>query len=268
MTIEEGKERLVAWARGQVGYPEGVNNWNKYAENKDLQRLYGWYPQKQPWCDLFVDTGFIECFGLDLASKLTYQPIGHGSAACRYSAGFYSAHEAFYDTPQIGDQSFYFVDDGINHTGIVVETGVGYFRAVEGNSSDAVRLNTYRIGNPSVAGFGRPDWPVLIGEEPEAPADPAPEAPQEPQGAQFEYCDYTYQFKTNLLVRGNYGPQVRQMQNLLNANGFDCGKADGIFGPNTESALMRFQRAAGIPDDGEWGGQSASAMWNYEGGGT
>ena len=32
MTIQEAKAKLVAWCLEQVGYTEGANNWNKYAE--------------------------------------------------------------------------------------------------------------------------------------------------------------------------------------------------------------------------------------------
>lgn len=76
MSAEEAKCKLCAWAISQVGYSEGPNNWQKYAENADLQAMYGWKPQNQPWCDVFVDSGFISCFGLENACKMTYQPMG------------------------------------------------------------------------------------------------------------------------------------------------------------------------------------------------
>lgn len=34
-----------------------------------------------------------------------------------------------------------------------------------------------------------------------------------------------------------------QIQALLNANGFPCGRVDGILGPNTKAAVVRFQQA-------------------------
>lgn len=39
-----------------------------------------------------------------------------------------------------------------------------------------------------------------------------------------------------------------QIQALLNANGFPCGPADGVIGPNTRAAVARFQRAYNGPD--------------------
>ncbi len=47
-----------------------------------------------------------------------------------------------------------------------------------------------------------------------------------------------------------HGADVRDLQHRLNRLGFDPGRVDGIFGPNTESALRSFQRDAAIPCDG------------------
>lgn len=46
------------------------------------------------------------------------------------------------------------------------------------------------------------------------------------------------------------GEDVKELQNRLNALGFDCGTADGIFGSKTEQGVIAFQTAAGIETDG------------------
>ena len=46
------------------------------------------------------------------------------------------------------------------------------------------------------------------------------------------------------------GGDVRDLQHRLSQLGFDPGRVDGIFGPNTEAALRSFQRDAAIPCDG------------------
>lgn len=46
------------------------------------------------------------------------------------------------------------------------------------------------------------------------------------------------------------GDDVRELQTALNALGYDCGEADGVFGKNTESGLRAFQTASGIEVDG------------------
>lgn len=44
--------------------------------------------------------------------------------------------------------------------------------------------------------------------------------------------------------------QVRDMQQALNARGFDVGAADGIMGPNTRRGLRAYQREIGTTPDG------------------
>lgn len=46
------------------------------------------------------------------------------------------------------------------------------------------------------------------------------------------------------------GDDVRELQRMLNALGFDAGKEDGIFGAMTARAVMEFQRNVGEPADG------------------
>jgi peptidoglycan hydrolase-like protein with peptidoglycan-binding domain len=44
--------------------------------------------------------------------------------------------------------------------------------------------------------------------------------------------------------------QVREMQQALNARGFDVGVPDGIMGPNTRRGLRAYQRSIGVTPDG------------------
>jgi 3D (Asp-Asp-Asp) domain-containing protein len=52
------------------------------------------------------------------------------------------------------------------------------------------------------------------------------------------------------LYWGSRGTEVVQVQQALNSKGYWCGTADGILGPNTYAAVIRFQRDAGIGVDG------------------
>lgn len=122
-------------------------------------------------------------------------------------------------------------------------------------------------------GYYNYPWDYVLrfaGNSASVPADDAPPAvstdrpataPPEPP---HSYCSHTYAVDVALLKVGCYGPQVTHMQQLLAANGFDPGDIDGDFGPNTFAALKEFQTAAGIGVDGEWGGESFNAMWNYK----
>lgn len=268
MDIPKAKNKLIAWCNAQVGTREGASNWNKYAEDLRLQLLYGWKAQYQPWCDLFTDEAFIECFGLAAAAAMTYQPIGQGSAACRYSAQFFKNAGAWYSTPEPGDVIFFYYDGAINHQGIVVSVGNGLVFTVEGNSSDMVARRSYAIGDGRIAGYGRPKWSVVVelddSEFTDEPLDQPQEEPAAPAAPAFSYDPYTYAVRINLLKKGSYGPQVTHLQQLLAAAGFDC-EITGGFDDQTEEALRSFQTSAGILVDGEFGGESFGALWNYGG---
>ncbi len=46
------------------------------------------------------------------------------------------------------------------------------------------------------------------------------------------------------------GDDIGELQTRLNNLGFDAGKADGIFGPETQRAVVEFQHNRGLPEDG------------------
>lgn len=53
-----------------------------------------------------------------------------------------------------------------------------------------------------------------------------------------------------VLRNGSKGHSVKALQQLLNANGYNCGTPDGSFGPNTDKALRNYQKAYGLSVDG------------------
>lgn len=56
------------------------------------------------------------------------------------------------------------------------------------------------------------------------------------------------------------GDDVAVLQSRLLEMGFDCGRADGLFGAETEQALREFQRNIGIPADGTCGPSTFTAL--------
>ncbi|HVE64009.1 MAG TPA: N-acetylmuramoyl-L-alanine amidase [Mycobacteriales bacterium] len=56
------------------------------------------------------------------------------------------------------------------------------------------------------------------------------------------------------------GDDVVTLQTRLMELGFDCGRCDGIFGPETGQALRDFQRNVGLPGDGTFGPTTIRAM--------
>jgi lysozyme len=66
-----------------------------------------------------------------------------------------------------------------------------------------------------------------------------------------------------LLRQGSSGPEVKILQAALLAAGFDPDGDDGIFGPDTKTAVTRFQHAHGLTVDGlvDWpNGETARAL--------
>lgn len=56
------------------------------------------------------------------------------------------------------------------------------------------------------------------------------------------------------------GDDVREIQRMLNALGFDSGKEDGFYGPRTDGALRLFQRNVGDEADGIVGPHTLSVL--------
>lgn len=68
------------------------------------------------------------------------------------------------------------------------------------------------------------------------------------------YCEeMSYEdFKNGKIVlcSGMKLDQVRELQEKLNLLGYSCGKADGIFGDQTEKAVMKWEEANGLESNG------------------
>lgn len=62
---------------------------------------------------------------------------------------------------------------------------------------------------------------------------------------------YESRYGHNTLKHGHEGTYVQNLQTDLNAYGFDCGEADGIFGSKTEDAVEKYQGARGLTVDSE-----------------
>ena len=257
MTKNDAIHALCQRAYAEVGYHEGANNWTKYAEDARIQRLYGWNVQNQPWCETWVEWLFINTFGYEEGTALTYG----GSAACAVHAQLYKNNNAWSNEAQKGNQIYFFVNGAINHTGIVVDVSGSTITTIEGNYSDRVAVNTYYVNDPQIAGYGVPNWAVVANE---------PEPVEE--GSDEETADIIHPLHRFTYFHLEYGdglnnplPQVKAWQALLLCWGYDLGKsgADGEFGALTLSATRKWQEKAkasgldvevnGVVDEDDWG---------------
>ena len=189
--------KVIQVALGEVGYLEkktnsslddktanaGDKNYTKYARDLDALGFYNGKKQAVAWCDIFVDWCMVQAYGLEAAAKLTYQVPGKANcgAGCRFSRDYYKKNKRLFDTPQPGDQIFFYPKDGIGgsaiqHTGLVYEVDDEYVYTVEGNTNGSngvisngggVCQKVYKLTNARIAGYGRPDWGMA-----EIPAEP------------------------------------------------------------------------------------------------
>lgn len=266
MTIDQAKNKLIAWAVSQIGTREGPNNWNKYANMTNVERLYGGSIQNRPWCDVFTDAAFVTVFGLEIGAAMTYQTVGNGSALCRTSAEYFQERGAWIPrgrTPDPGDVVFFYVGGEINHQGIVVRVTGGSVMTVEGNSSDMVAERCYSVQDGNIAGYGRPRWELAAIEENGKPDSTAgADEPVEPP----EPVKRTYMLKLPYLREGSEGQAVQAAQGALIAALCSCGPdgADGDFGSNTAAAVRQFQQQNGLAPDGVIGPETGAALFGGE----
>lgn len=174
MNKDQAIKKLISTASAEIGYMEkasnknldsktanaGKGNYTKY--ERDLVKLIGSpYGQGAAWCDMFVDWCFIQTFGKDNAKKM----LGGWSAYTPTSADLYKKAMRFYQSPAIGDQIFFKNSERINHTGIVVNVTSTTVYTIEGNSSNKVQSCSYSLNAKSIAGYGRPNWSVVVTKE-------------------------------------------------------------------------------------------------------
>ena len=127
--------------------------------------------------------------------------------------------------------------------------------AIEGNYSDSVKQRYIYADGRFVRGYAVPDYASAadvpdmdvgdtgtgtIEDKPSGAVSAGSSAPE------AELRGFP------LLARGSRGWPVVTLQGALIAHGYSCGPdgADGDFGYNTQNAVCRFQRDAGLPVDG------------------
>lgn len=135
-----------------------------------------------------------------------------------------------------------------NKNGVMSHTGV----YIGGGYGVEARGHAYGVVKTKVASRIWTHWAALSGvlpgevinnpTKPEEPKETAPEAQTGTNGAGV--------LDMSTLRNGARGQQVRALQKLLNASGYDAGKVDGIWGKNTLSAVKAYQRSAGLEADG------------------
>lgn len=266
-------KKVIDIALAEVGYLEketnaqlddktanaGDENYTKYARDLDAVGFYNGRKQHVAWCDVFFDHCMYTAYGLEAALALTFQPYGKSNcgAGCKYSRQYYHQNGRLFNTPEPGDQVFFYSKDksSISHTGLVYDVDNSYIYTVEGNTSSAsgvvanggaVAKKKYKRSYERLAGFGRPGWEII--------GDLIPSDNQSIPTA--------YDLGDRTLKKGDVGDDVEEMQENLIKLGYDLGDdgADGKFGSKTDAAVREFQQGSALEVDGKFGPKSLAAM--------
>lgn len=224
----------------------GSGNFTKYARDFD-EKYPNWFNGKKngfAYCDIFNDWCFLTAFGYEKALELLCQPEHSSGAGCKYSLAYFNRKGQFYrNNPRRGDQIFFGEStEVVHHTGLVEDVDDKYVYTIEGNTSDMVARRKYLLSDPSIVGYGRPNYDAV--DAPEEPVvEPAPDG-DEPV--------YNY-----VLRNGDSGERVKEMQQKLEKLGYG---AVADFGKTTFATVIKFQSDNSILVDGEAGNQTLSKI--------
>lgn len=185
MTKEQAIQKVIDIAMAEVGYLEkasgfnldsktanaGDRNYTKYG--RDLNAVQPSNISKADyWCACFQSWVFYKAFGLDMAKKVLYGDIDDYTVtmANRFKSG-----NAFHSSPAVGDIVFFKNSQRICHVGLVYKVDGAKVYTIEGNTSSgndivvanggAVALKSYALNNSRIAGYGRPKYELLAGND-------------------------------------------------------------------------------------------------------
>lgn len=150
----------------------GSANITKYARDLAGVSYFNGNKQGVAWCATFVCWCFWKAYGKAAALKLLCQPTNtknNAGAGCKHARNYFKAKGRLFDTPQVGDQIFFYSSDRseISHTGLVYNVDNSRVYTVEGNTSSAsgvvanggaVAKKSYALSYNRIAGYGRPDY--------------------------------------------------------------------------------------------------------------
>lgn len=255
VTEKQLRAEIVNQAKSWVGRKEADGTHrviiDVYNSISPLPRGYR-MTYEDPWCATFV-SACAQVWGL---TKIVFPECG-----CAPMIQMYKQHGRWMEDdayiPQPGDVIFYdWQDSGVgdntgasDHVGLVASVDGDVINIIEGNCGNMVQYTARKINSRYIRGYGLPDYASMANEEepeePEQPEEPDVVIPDE----EPEVPIWTIEVPT--LEFGHIGGYVAAAQALLILRGCSCGPdgADGDFGANTRSAVLRFQRSRDLAQD-------------------
>lgn len=251
-------KKILDIANAEVGYLEkasrnqlgektanaGDKNYTKYAEEMDALNVYNGKKQGYAWCNVFIDWCFYKALGLDGARELL---IGF-SAGCTQDYNWFKSKGQIVSEPQIGDLVFF---GDISHIGIIENVDNDRIYTIEGNTSNAAELivnggqvakKSYLKTSKYIYGYARPKY--------------------DEEGQAIDENKTEQQITYSLIKKGSKGNLVRIAQQKLLQKGYSLPKygADGQYGDETEQAIRKIQKDAGISVDGICGNDTWTVL--------
>lgn len=261
--LEKGSNSNLDSKTGNAGY----KNYTKYSRDfdKNFPTFYNGKKSGAEWCDIFVDWCLVKAFGVEAALKLLGQPKKSCGAGCYWSAMYYQKIPSFYRSPKVGDQIFFKGSDGRPcHTGLVYKVDSTYVYTIEGNTSNTsgvvanggcVAKKKYKINSSSIYGYGRPKY--------DAEPKKTTSSTTANKTTTTSKGDSKVNVQLKVLKNGSKGDQVKAVQRMLYAMGYNLGDKkpiDGDFGEKTENAVSSYQKKNGLKVDGKVGQNTWSKL--------
>ncbi|MBD5136181.1 MAG: CHAP domain-containing protein [Lachnospiraceae bacterium] len=224
---------IVNIAKSQVGYKEGNNSsqLSGTVKGKNDYTEYGrWYGMQDMWCAMFVSwcanvagvkNSVIPKHAKTTTGLQTFKNWGRAYSRSDVAAGKYK--------PMAGDIIYFKTSRNnaiTNHVGIVTKYSGSTIYTIEGNSSDKVSEKSYSIGDTKIVYICSPNY------------DGTP-VPTPTPAASFP-----------MLKNGSKGYRVKALQYMLNYHVKAGLSVDGIFGPATKKAVIKFQKSKSLSQDG------------------
>lgn len=239
--------KVVEQARAWIGLKESDGGHKQIIDIYNSQRpLPVGYAVKynDAWCATFVSA---------VAVKLGYTDIIPCECSCPRMITLFQKKGIWVEdenrVPNPGDIIFYdWQDNGkgdnkgsSDHVGIVEKVSDGYITVIEGNYSDSVKRRTLAVNGRYIRGYGVPKY------DPESASEPSAEVKVE-----TSQVEATANVALKVLKKGSEGEQVKALQRMLYAMGYNIGSnpIDGDFGSKTDAAVRAYQKKYGLAVDG------------------
>lgn len=204
---------IVALARNQIGVSDNPPGSN-------INKFTTWFGVNTGWAAIFVAWVFDQAGKPNLVDQ---------TASITQQGKWFQNRERWGDRPRLGAIVYFGSPTSFTHTGIVESVASdSSFSSIEGNRNGSVQRVQRDLTN--VAGFGYPQYPVVVPIASEVSVSALVAAAKELDGASAD-------------------DQVRTVQAALGRESLLNGVTDGQFGPVTCTAYAEWQRRCGFSGD-------------------